>query len=552
MQSKIHTANLNFLVFTLAILSLIVTPGLSADATVLPKLLTLTILIGNFLPLIILNFRTYLINTESKTVLVISLLIILQLILVIINSDAPITQQFFGRPYRMIGLITYLSVILLFLLAYKIFESNHIDILLKTLAFCGLISSVYTCLQTLNIDFENSSTSTISGTFGVTNFQSAFTAMALVPSIYLAINKKLNKSVIPIVALFYIFTIYSTKSIQGYIGLLIGLSILSLIYLSKNRRKIAYLFAFFNTILFTIVVAGMLGRGYFSHYLYKDSVQSRGDFWRSSIRMANDHPFFGVGLDSYPDFYFRYKDRVSANRSWYENSDSSHNYFLDFASQGGYPLAIFFGFIVLWVAYRILRFTLRNKEFDLRASALFATWFVSQAMSLINPISIPLFTLNLILSAVIIKITGKKDTDIDMQLFNFKSHYKSPFSFIRLLASGFSILVLVPVISADRYYLKIIVSQDFEKIEEFSSEFPESAIKYRELTKKLLLSNQFDKALNVSRRAVKFNPNDAAGWALILINSSASIEERTRARDEVFRLDPLNKQFKDYKITSLG
>jgi hypothetical protein len=39
-----------------------------------------------------------------------------------------------------------------------------------------------------------------------------------------------------------------------------------------------------------------------------------------------------------------------------------------------------------------------------------------------------------------------------------------------------------------------------------------------------------------------------AAWALILINPIATVEERANAKMEVLRLDPLNKQFKNFEI----
>jgi hypothetical protein len=52
----------------------------------------------------------------------------------------------------------------------------------------------------------------------------------------------------------------------------------------------------------------------------------------------------------------------------------------------------------------------------------------------------------------------------------------------------------------------------------------------------------------VGRSATKFNPNAASGWALILINPLATIEERKIAKAQILRLDPLNKEVQQFKF----
>jgi hypothetical protein len=62
------------------------------------------------------------------------------------------------------------------------------------------------------------------------------------------------------------------------------------------------------------------------------------------------------------------------------------------------------------------------------------------------------------------------------------------------------------------------------------------------------LETLIDDVFEMSGSATKFNPNHVAGWALILINPIATVEERTNAKMEVLRLDPLNKQFKNFHL----
>jgi O-antigen ligase len=83
-------------------------------------------------------------------------------------------------------------------------------------------------------------------------------------------------------------------------------------------------------------MGGFLQKGPLSTLLYQDSITYRGDYWRAGIRMISEHPLFGVGFDSFGDYYFRYRDLTSATRRGpliYTNS--AHNYFIDFAANGG-------------------------------------------------------------------------------------------------------------------------------------------------------------------------------------------------------------------------
>jgi hypothetical protein len=63
-----------------------------------------------------------------------------------------------------------------------------------------------------------------------------------------------------------------------------------------------------------------------------------------------------------------------------------------------------------------------------------------------------------------------------------------------------------------------------------------------------LNSNLPGPALDLARSAVEFNPNSANLWALVAINPMAPIEERLSAKAEILKLDPLNKEVKEFVI----
>ena len=61
-------------------------------------------------------------------------------------------------------------------------------------------------------------------------------------------------------------------------------------------------------------------------------------------------------------------------------------------------------------------------------------------------------------------------------------------------------------------------------------------------------SNLPIEALDVARSAVKFNQNAPSAWGLLLVNPSAPVEERQKAKEQILRLDPLNTEVLAFKF----
>lgn len=550
MKSNAYSINIKFVSLLLLGITLVITPKLNEDATTIPKLVVLIFLVGNLIPLLALNLKTFFNNKASKKVLLFTILMLAQLILVLLLSSSPFEQKLFGRPFRLLGFLTFFFVVILFLISYMIFEIDNYDYLIKVLALTGFISSLYTIIQSFGFDFVKwGNTSTLAtGPMGLTNFQSAFVAIALIPTIYTISSKYKNMSLIVLSLVFYLITIYVTVSIQGYLGMFIGLAVLLFLFLLVNYKKFKIILFLVYSLVFGTLFAGMLGHGYFAKYLYKDSVQSRGDFWRSAIRISNENPIFGVGFDSFPDHYFRYKDQITANRSWYENADSAHNYLLDLSAQIGYPFALLYLGLFLWVLYSFFRTYNQNKIFDLKIVSLFCAWLVTQATALINPINISLFAWNMVLSGALLKVTQFVGANESSKIYTNRFIVKSPLSPIRIISSLVSLLIVLPVFISDQTYFQAKKDLNFTKMIKVADQYPKSSMRFQDLSRELLLKKEYTLALEVSRNATKFNPDHVAGWALILINPIATVEERTNAKMEVLRLDPLNKQFKNFEI----
>jgi hypothetical protein len=73
-------------------------------------------------------------------------------------------------------------------------------------------------------------------------------------------------------------------------------------------------------------------------------------------------------------------------------------------------------------------------------------------------------------------------------------------------------------------------------------------VRYNRLGAGLYGARLYDLSLDIGRSAVEFNPNSYQTWILILLNPSATIEERGKAKEALMLIDPNNKVIKNYKF----
>ncbi len=532
-----------FIIISTVVTTLVATPNLNKDALIIPKVMALCVAALVIFPYVA-NIKKVRVNSKIlRFTKIIIFLLVLQLIFVTLNSQAPIEQQIFGRTGRGLGLITLFSLLIVLAGCVIAVNQTNYKILVKGLAISGSLSALYAVFQSYGLDFFpwDSRTNGVLGTLGNPNFVSSFAAMSLIPTLVIVYSNK-RKTLLQIFSLlFFVFTIYRAQSYQGYVNLILSISIFIAIWLWYKKKALLGLFLPLLATAAFLAVAGAVNKGPLAEILYKVSVQSRGEFWRSAVATANAYPIFGVGLDSFGDYSLMYRDRAIIN----EYTDSAHNYLLDFAAVGGYPLSILYFLIVCLSFFSFFKIFKNSREFNSWVTALFASFLVYQAQSLISPISIPLILWGIVISGSVIGLAI--NTELDKNILNFKAQKK-----FHLLSATSVILVsslLFPYFNTDRLQLNAMNRGDGDLAIKVSKMFPESVARYSTLSRALLDSGLPAPALELGRSAVEFNPNSAALWALILINPVAPIEERKSAKAKLLLLDPLNKEIINYEIT---
>jgi O-antigen ligase len=518
------------------------TPWLNDDSLIIPKQIVLVCSACFLIPRILVMVLHKDKNKNESLILLVTILIFLQMALVMLFTSAPFEQQFFGRTGRGLGFLTEISLLVFFIVAFKLADFNNLRTLLYFFVTASLISTTYSIMQRFNIDFIewNTRTNGIIGTLGNPNFQASFAAMTIVPALFYF--SRLNRGIVisSLISIPLFLVIYFAQSTQGYVAAILAVSVYLLIFSwYKNRLFFKILSILFVTAFFTLIM-GMQNKGLLSSILYKGSVESRGDMYRNTWRLIQDHPWFGIGLDSLGDFYLKYKDFRTV-QGVNEFTDHAHNLYLNYAAVGGIPLAVLHLVLVFLVVIRFFIFLRKNNKFNNDVVVLFCMWVCFQAQALISPANISMLVWNSILSGSIIGLCSRDFLNVEKKPKKLNFSFANPFSSFLLIIA---LMVMYPYFKVDKMQQDSATLGSVELAILSAISYPESTIRYSRIGQVLIESNLAPQALEIGRAAAKFNPNAPSAWGLILVNNLAPREERIKAKNQLIRLDPRNEEIR--------
>ena len=543
MHNRMSNRKFLYLNLTSIFVTLALTPWANVDSLIIPKIILLFASASYLLPYVVTEFKFYLSKSKTKVLLTIIILFILQMLIVMIVSPAPLEQQIFGRSGRGLGFITEISLLIIMLAAVKYVSFKQLHYLLFALLFASIGSSAYSISQKNGFDFFqwNTTTNGIIGTLGNPNFQSSLAALTVIPALsYLRHKKTLVKCFSVLMSLILIYTVYICQSTQGYILITLSGCVFLIIYFRYKNLVVFFSLSAAAGITSITAIAGMLNYGPLSNFLYKTSVTSRGEFWRTALTTTRKHPIFGVGIDSFGDVSSMYKsarDAAGVN----EFTDNAHNYFLHYSSTGGLPLLILYTALILLTFLSFFQIQRNLGRFDFRLASIFTFFVGFQAQSIISPGTISLMIWNSLICGSIIGLSVSGIEDIQFKPAQSNSLIKGAGCLTLII----SLLVTYPLYNSDRLQLKSLQTKDALLAVKAAKLYPESSLRYSRIGVELLKSGLLEQALEVGRSAVKFNPNSIQAWALVLANTSAPIEERKQARQEILRLDPFNTEIQN-------
>jgi hypothetical protein len=546
------------LTFGVLVVTLFLEVWKSSEPINAPKMLVLSACGISALFVIVTSWQKSFWETYRKPIIALSSFYALCLSSVIFSQDN-VLVGIFGIKGRSTGLVTYLSLAILFLAAVLLQSVNHYDSIVKFLLIAGAVNIIYNQVFIFGLDpipWKNPY-GTILGTFGNPNFISSFLGIifSVLVSVVLSdsISKKFRFSslgLLPVV----LYQILYSNSIQGLFVAGAGTAVVLYLYIRVKLKSKILSISYVSVVLVIglVSILGMLQKGPLASLIYKTSVSLRGEYWAAGINMGMSNPLTGVGLDSYGNWYRLYR-RASALVLPGPSvvSDSAHNVFVDFFASGGFPLFIAYVSIQVLVAIAIFRILKNMNNFTLTPIALIAAWIGYTAQSVISINQIGLAVWGWVLGGAVIGYSMLGTHGIEVQQKKTKSQNvkksgrsEAAVSLASVMGLLVGFLIALPPIRTDIAWRSAIREANLGAIENALRMWPQD---HRTLNSGIVLfanNGLQEKAIEYARIDVeKYEENFVSWYTLFQLQSSTDQEKRT-ALNKMVELDPKNEDLK--------
>ena len=506
-----------------------------------------------------LFFNSRALLNEEKLFLVLALGFIVASLNAVVNSSSPASQNIYGSFGRNTAFITYIVLLAISVSALTLREVSSFKRIIFGLQIAGLINVIYCAWVLLFGDFLswNNPYGNILGLFGNPNFISAFLGIFITSILAGMVAPKTSwkfRFAGLLVALVAFYEVVDSSAIQGVVVTAGGMAIVGFFAVRAYLKSAIVTSAYVITVLGVGVLAvlGALQKGPLT-FIYKTSVSLRGAYWNAGVTMGMDHPFTGVGMDSYGDWYRRARSENAATvlPGPKTITNAAHNVVIDFFAYGGFPLLIAYLGMLLLAGIAAVKVIRRNKSYDATFVSMFAAWSCYQVQSLISINQVGLALWGWILTGALIAYErATREQVAEPQSTSKKvapTKKQSASVFSPQLVAGLGIvvglLIAVPPLSADTKWRSALNSKDANKVMaalEPGYMNPSDSQKYAQAVQLFASSNLMDQAREIALKATVYNPDYFDAWKIVYFLSNSTEEEKALALKNMKRLDPRN------------
>jgi O-antigen ligase len=335
----------------------------------------------------------------------------------ILVGPAGIERTLWGAYSRANGAMSYLSIIFIAGTVLISARLNNINRIFQILALALFLNACYGYLQYSGNDFVDwiNPYNPIIGTLGNPNFSSSIlglTSLATIcysafatKSIYIRIS-------LGILGLAGVILSYLTESIQGPLTFVAGLTIALLGSLwIFNKRAIFYSFSALVVVGGTFLIYSMYGYGPLGATLFQYTLKIRFRYWQAAIEMMQNHPWLGVGVDSYGEYFRRSKPLALIQSNGPElMTNNAHSTPFQLGATLGVPFFLIYIALQIYVIIRFVKAFKNPTDTAKPLLGLFAVWVAFQLQSLISLDQLGLSIWGWVLGAAIIGLSFDGET----------------------------------------------------------------------------------------------------------------------------------------------
>jgi O-antigen ligase len=508
----------------------------------LPKLLPLSAFGLGALMIITKNI-SWIWLQNFKVIIILTAVFIFWSLITLIFADGNFFQKFYGIDGRNTGFLAYFSLSILLLGAAISIDQNSIKVITSLAIILGLISIAYSIFQAFGffkLTYLQSDTNIAPGFLGNINFQSAFIGMVCTVALSQFLSSKSSSILKVFYFLFIVFGLYAISLInsqQGFFVMASGITIVLLIYLKTLKHKLltwSVMALSFSGFILTALATQQIGP--LTKYVYEQSISNRGFYWTAGLKMFLDNPIFGIGFDSYRDWYFRKRTSESIKILGPNDfAENAHNIFIDIAASGGTILIVTYILLnayILKCAIHIIRHT---KKFDSNIAAVCGAWIAFNVQSVISINQLGLSIWGWILGGSIIGYRLKLQEVSNMTK---QPKVKPKFSFIWSTGLILGIILVIFPLKNSYGYRLAIENQDLLGLKKTALSKPYNAQLMTATVPVFVSNNLPDTALEIALAATKAFPDYFAAWYEFSKIPRISIEELNQANLEMVRLNP--------------
>lgn len=488
-----------------------------------------------------------------------------------VASEQDIYRVLWGAWARNNGWMAYAALAVVFLAFAIAFRGRSARHGLYTLAAVGVVQVLYGTLQTTGNDFIawNSGYNPIIGTVGNPNFASALLGMSAVAMLWLVLDDQHGIALrigSGLFALWAVFLTIRSESIQGTLAFAAGFAVLLAGWLSDAARpaalrRLVLPYLGLGALGGALGVLGLGGVGPLASILDSQNFANRKYYWKTAWHMFQDHPLFGVGLDSMGDYYRQYRAYDTVGMPGFGvTTNNAHSILFQLLATGGLALAATYLLLQVLVAWRAF-VAFRSGEHRALVAGLLGVWvaFVLQSLFSIDQLGLTIWgwtigglIVGVSFAAPSAPVAKKVRGRVQQQ--SLPSGSTSAFVAASVLALGAVLLVAWPLgkdagirtaISYAPDKTQPAAVQAVAKLILDEAEGATDPYWRAQLVGKLYEINAIEDGISLAKESVQMYPRDTLLWNLIAIayEQTGRPADALEARQRTVELDPMNTDY---------